>query len=69
MKVFQSVDVMTSGGPYEATNVMVYWIYELAFVEFRVDRAAAVACVFFVVLLAFTMATMKLSDRNVHYES
>ena len=69
MKVFQSVDVMTSGGPYEATNVMVYWIYELAFVEFRVDRAAAVACIFFVILLAFTMATMKLSDKNVHYES
>ena len=69
MKVFQSIDVMTNGGPYESTNVMVYWIYELAFVEFRVDRAAVVACVFFVVLLVFTMATMKLSDKNVHYES
>lgn len=69
MKVFQSVDVMTSGGPYEATNVAVYWIYELAFVDFRVDRAAAVATIFFVILLVFTMATMKLSDKNVHYES
>ncbi|PKL23575.1 MAG: sugar ABC transporter permease [Spirochaetae bacterium HGW-Spirochaetae-3] len=69
MKVFQSVDVMTDGGPYESTNVMVYWIYDLAFVQFRVDRAAVVAGVFFVILLAFTAATMKISNKNVHYDS
>ena len=69
MKVFQSIDVMTSGGPYESTNVMVYWIYDLAFVQFRVDRAAVVACVFFIILLAFTVATMRLSNKSVHYES
>lgn len=69
MKVFQSIDVMTSGGPYESTNVMVYWIYDLAFVQFRVDRAAVVASVFFVILLAFTAATMKISNKSVHYES
>jgi multiple sugar transport system permease protein/sn-glycerol 3-phosphate transport system permease protein len=69
MKVFQSVDVMTSGGPYESTNVMVYWIYDLAFVQFRVDRAAVVACVFFVILLGFTAATMRISNKNVHYDA
>lgn len=69
MKVFQSVDVMTSGGPYQSTNVMVFWVYELAFVDFRVDRAAVVSCVFFVILLAFTAATMRISNKNVHYES
>ncbi len=69
MKVFQSIDVMTAGGPYESTNVMVYWIYDLAFVQFRVDRAAVVASVFFVILLAFTAATMKISNKSVHYDS
>lgn len=69
MKVFQSVDVMTGGGPFQATNVMVYWIYNLAFVDFRVDRAAAVSCVFFVILLTFTALTMKISDKSVHYDS
>ena len=69
MKVFQSVDVMTSGGPYESTNVMVYWIYDLAFVQFRVDRAAVVACIFFIILLGFTAATMKISNKNVHYDA
>ncbi len=69
MKVFQSVDVMTGGGPYQSTNVMVFWIYELAFVDFRVDRAAVVSCLFFVILLASTAATMRISSKNVHYES
>jgi len=46
MKVFQSIDVMTSGGPYGSTEVIVYWIYELAFVISGSDRAAAVTLVF-----------------------
>lgn len=69
MKVFQSIDVMTGGGPYKSTNVMVYWIYNLAFVDFRVDRAAVVSILFFIILLVCTMLTMKVSDKSVHYDS
>ena len=68
MKVFQSVDVMTSGGPYDATMVMVQWVYNLSFKDFRVDRAAAASLVFFLVLLAFTTLTMKYSIKNVNYD-
>lgn len=69
MKVFQSVDVMTSGGPGTATNVMVQWIYNLTFVDFRTARGAAVSVVFFLLLLVCTVATMKFSNRNVNYDS
>lgn len=69
MKVFQSVDVMTSGGPGTATNVMVQWIYNLTFSDFRTARGAAVSVVFFLILLVCTAATMKYSDRNVNYDS
>lgn len=69
MKVFQSVDVMTNGGPYGATRVAVHWIYELAFQDFRVDRAAVVSCVFFVILLVCTALTMKWSNKSVNYDS
>lgn len=69
MKVFQSVDVMTAGGPYRATNVMVFWIYNLAFGDFRVDRAAAVSVVFFMILLVCTGLTMKVSNKSVNYDS
>jgi ABC-type sugar transport systems, permease components len=69
MKVFQSVDVMTEGGPGKATNVMVYWIYDLSFKDFRVARASAVSVVFFVILLICTAATMRYSNRSVNYDA
>ena len=69
MKVFQSVDVMTGGGPGTATNVMVQWIYNLTFQDFRTARGAAVSVVFFIILLVCTMATMKYSNKNVNYDS
>ena len=69
MKVFQSVDVMTSGGPGTATNVMVQWIYNLTFRDFRTARGAAVSLVFFLILLVCTAATMRVSNRSVNYDS
>ena len=69
MKVFQSVDVMTGGGPGTATNVMVQWIYNLTFKDFRTARGAAVSLVFFVILLVCTVATMRFSNKNVNYDA
>lgn len=69
MKVYQSVDVLTEGGPYNMTNVVVYWIYDLAFRSFRMDRAAAVGCVFFVILMVITVSTMKWSNNKVNYDA
>jgi multiple sugar transport system permease protein/sn-glycerol 3-phosphate transport system permease protein len=69
MKVFQSVDMLTGGGPYRSTEVMVYQIYQYAMHDFRIDRAATTAIVFFVILLIFTALTMRVSRGSVHYES
>ncbi len=69
MKVFQSVDVMTSGGPGRATNVLVQWVFNLSFVDFRVARAAAVSVIFFLILLVCTIATMRWSNRSVNYDA
>lgn len=69
MKVFQAVDILTNGGPYKATNVMVYYIYKLAFEDHRLDRASAMGFVFFIILLIFTAATMKWSNHKVNYDA
>lgn len=69
MKVFQSVDVMTGGGPGTSTNVMVQWIYNLSFKDFRAARSATVSVVFFVILLVCTVATMRYSNKSVSYDS
>ena len=69
MKVYQSVDVMTGGGPRQKTEVMVYYIYRLAFDDNRLDRASVVALLFFVILLIITASTLRITNKNVHYES
>lgn len=69
MKVFQSVDILTSGGPARSTEVFVYLIYRYAMVDFRMDRAATSAVMFFVILLCITVATMKYSNNSVNYDA
>ncbi len=69
MKVFQSVDILTEGGPSRATEVFVYLIYRYAMVDFRMDRAATAAVMFFVILLVITIATMRVSNNNITYDS
>ena len=69
MKVFQSVDILTQGGPYRSTEVFVYNIYKYAMVDFRMDRASVVAIFFFLLLLIVTVATMKVSSGSVTYDS
>lgn len=69
MKVFALSDVLTEGGPYRATETVVYMIYSLAFVDYRIDRAAVVAICFFVFLLILTLLTMNVSDRKVNYDA
>ena len=69
MKVYQSVDVMTSGGPRNKTAVMVYYIYDLAFNDNRIDRSAVTALLFFAILLIVTASTMRITNKNVHYEA
>lgn len=69
MKVFQSVDILTKGGPYRSTEVFVYKIYLYAMEDFRMDRAAVIAIAFFILLLIITASTFKVSNSSVHYDS
>jgi ABC-type sugar transport system permease subunit len=68
MQVFQSVDVLTNGGPLDSTKAMVYWIYEMAFSEFRTGRASALVIMFFLIIVLLTMVQMYVSKKKVHYE-
>ncbi len=68
MQVFQSVDIMTNGGPLKASNALVYWIYTMAFDEFKTGRAMALVIILFVMILALTLVQWMISRKKVHYE-
>ncbi|MBP1045868.1 sugar ABC transporter permease [Enterococcus sp. BWM-S5] len=58
-KIFDLVQVMTGGGPGRATNVLVYNIYNEAFVKFNFGYASAIAMVLFVIVLLITVVQFK----------
>jgi len=67
---FQSFDIiriMTRGGPVNATNTLVYYLYELGFTSFDAGKAGVVAMVLFLIMLALTLVQVRLVERRVHY--
>ena len=50
-QVFDLIYVMTSGGPNNSTNVIVYSIYKYAFEYFDIGKACALAYILFLIIL------------------
>lgn len=67
-QVFGEIDIMTGGGPAEATNVVVFQIYQEAFQKFEFGAASAQALILFLVILVLTYFQFKLGERRVHYQ-
>lgn len=67
-QVFEESFVMTKGGPANATNTMVYYIYQVAFQYSRMGRAAALAWILFLVLIVLTVFQWLAQRYWVHYE-
>jgi multiple sugar transport system permease protein/sn-glycerol 3-phosphate transport system permease protein len=66
-QAFDIIRVMTRGGPVDATNTLVYYIYDEGFVAFNAGRASAAAVVLFVIMLAITLLQLRFQERRVHY--
>lgn len=70
LSTFQSFDivrVMTGGGPVDATNTLVYYVYQQGFIAFNAGRAAAAAMVLFAVMLLVTLVQLRGGEGRVHY--
>ena len=61
---FPIISVMTQGDPANGTDILVTWLYKLAFRYGRLDLAAALSIVMFAILLAFTIAYAWLAMRG-----
>jgi multiple sugar transport system permease protein len=66
-QVFDLVAVMTGGGPGRATNVLVYRIYQEAFMNYHVGYASAMAVVLFLIIFIITAIQFKFGDKWVVY--
>lgn len=66
-QTFGQVDLLTRGGPLEATNLIVFSIFETAFRDFNPGSAAAQAVVLFFIVLALTAVQFKVLEKRVFY--
>lgn len=69
MRVFDTIRLMTDGGPEGSTMVLVYYIYHQAFKMFNTGYASAIAVVLFVIVLILTIIQWALRKKVSHYES
>lgn len=66
-QVFDSVRVMTGGGPGDSTSVLVYYIYQYGFRFFKIGIATAASVVLFLIVLAITIFQFTVVEKKVHY--
>lgn len=67
-QVFELVFVMTKAGPANATNTLVFYIYQNGFMFYQMGYASAAAMVLFLIVLVATLVQYRLQDRWVHYD-
>ncbi len=53
--MFESIFVMTEGGPLGSTSTIMYYIYEQGFMSYNMGYASALAWIFFALILVFTL--------------
>lgn len=68
MRVFDTIKLMTDGGPEGSTMVMVYYIYHQAFKMFETGFASAIAVVLFGIVLILTLLQWVSRKKVSYYE-
>ncbi len=66
-KVFDLVSVMTNGGPGRVTNVLVFNIYNTAFINYEFGYASAISMILFIIVLAITIVQFRAEKKWVSY--
>ena len=67
LKVFETVNIMTQGGPMNSTNTLVYNIYQYGFEYFKIGYASALGVALRVVIGFFTLTYFRVLSKRVYY--
>jgi multiple sugar transport system permease protein len=66
-RVFDTVEILTQGGPGHASDVLLYTLYRESFEYLRTGYGAAVTIVFLLIVITLTLVQARVMDRRVHY--
>ena len=60
-QVFDLIYVMTSGGPQDSTNVIVYSVYKYAFEYFDIGKSCALAYILFAIIFVLALLQRRIA--------
>ncbi|KKO54609.1 carbohydrate ABC transporter permease [Paenibacillus sp. DMB20] len=66
-KIFDLIQVLTQGGPANSTTVIVYELYDTAFVQLKTGYASSMALILFLICLLITTLQMAAQKKWVNY--
>jgi len=62
--MFESIFIMTAGGPLGSTSTMMYYIYEQAFSSYNMGYASALAWIFFALIMVVSLIQYKFRNEQ-----
>jgi sn-glycerol 3-phosphate transport system permease protein len=66
-ETFGIIDAITSGGPVQATNTLVYKVYRDGVLQLDLGGSAAQSVVLMAIVMALTVVQFRFVERRVHY--
>jgi len=66
-EVFDTVRVLTQGGPGDASETLLHTLYVESFEYLRTGYGAAVTLVFLAIVVVLTLVQARVMDKRVHY--
>jgi multiple sugar transport system permease protein len=66
-QIFAQPYIMTGGGPQRSTTFYTLYLYQVAFEDFRMGYASAMAWILFLIILFLTVMVTRASRENVYY--
>ncbi|WP_291651208.1 sugar ABC transporter permease [Clostridium sp.] len=62
--MFESIFIMTNGGPLGSTSTIMYYIYEQGFGNYNMGYASSIAWIFFVVIMIITLIQYRFRNEQ-----
>lgn len=66
-KVFDTIQILTQGGPGNSSSVLVYYLYKVSFQQYKFGYGAAISTILFVVVFIITAIQWKGQKSWVNY--
>lgn len=67
-QIYESIIVLTNGGPGDSTRSVVMYIAEKAFSDFQLGYASAISVTLFLIVLVVTLIQFRIRRAWVHFE-